>query len=65
MSKTPKSTKGESIIIVEIYPEDISSTLLAGDLKVLKDKYGDKPCLYEVRYPWKENHHVTWFVEDV
>ena len=65
MPKTSKNTKGESIVIVEIYPEDISDSLLPGDLETLKDKYGDRPCSYEVHYPWKKNPHFTWFVEDV
>lgn len=65
MPKTPKSTKGESIVIVEIYPEDISDSLLPGDLETLKHKYGDRPCSYEVHYPWKKHPHLTWFVDEV
>lgn len=65
MARTPKSTHGQEIIITEIYPEDVASSLLPGDLKTLKDKYGDKPCSYEVQYPWKDILHHTWFVDDV
>jgi len=65
MGKTPKSTKGQEIIITETYPEDLSHILMPCDLEVLKEKYGDKPCTYEVKYPWKENRHITWFVDDI
>ncbi len=65
MPKTPSSTHGKEIVIVEIYPEDVADSLLPGDLEVLKSKYGDRPCSYEVHYPWKENPHHTWFVDDV
>lgn len=65
MPKTPKSTAGQRIVILELYPEDISDTLLPGDLKLLKEKYGDKPCFFEVHFPWKEVVHHTWFVDDV
>ena len=65
MGKTPSSTHGEEIVIVEIYPEDIADSLLPGDLETLKSKYGDRPCSYEVHYPWKKNPHHTWFVENV
>ncbi len=65
MPKTPKSTIGQTITILEIYPEDIANTLLPGDIDLLKEKYGDAPCQYEVRYPWKDQMHYTWFVDDV
>jgi len=65
MPKTPKSTQGQKITIIEIYPEDIADSLMPGDLETLKNKYGDKPCSYEVHYPWKKNSHHTWFVDDV
>lgn len=65
MAKTPKSTKGQKIVIVETYPEDFADILMPGDLEVLKEKYGDKPCTYEVYYPWKDHRHVTWFVDEV
>lgn len=65
MAKTPKSTQGQKIIIVEIYPEDIAESLLPGDLELFKEKYGDEPCTYEVYYPWKKHRHVTWFVDDI
>tara|TARA_B100000131_G_scaffold310350_1_gene341921 strand:+ start:308 stop:571 length:264 start_codon:yes stop_codon:yes gene_type:complete len=65
MPKTPKSTKGQKIIVVEVYPEDLAGTLMPGDIEVLKEKYGDQPCSYEVHYPWKKNVHHTWFIEEV
>ena len=65
MGKTVKSTKGQEILIIETYPEDLADTLMPGDVEILKEKYGDKPCSYEVRYPWKKNAHFTWFVDDV
>ena len=51
MGKTPKSTRGQKIVITETYPEDLSHVLMPGDLEVLKEKYGDKPCAYEISYP--------------
>jgi hypothetical protein len=65
MPKTPKSTKGQEIIIVETYPEDLADTLMPGDVEILKEKYGDAPCSYEVHYPWKTHRHVTWFIDEV
>tara|TARA_Y100001937_G_scaffold128213_1_gene203056 strand:- start:7441 stop:7686 length:246 start_codon:yes stop_codon:yes gene_type:complete len=65
MGKTAKSTRGQEIIIVEVYPDDLSGTLMPGDIEVLKERYGDKPCSYEVQYPWKKNKHFTWFIEEV
>tara|TARA_B100001250_G_scaffold381027_1_gene372974 strand:+ start:519 stop:764 length:246 start_codon:yes stop_codon:yes gene_type:complete len=65
MGKTPKNTQNKPIIIVEIYPEDVADSLMPGDIETLRERYGDKPCSYEVRYPWKKHVHHTWFVEDV
>lgn len=65
MGKTAKSTEGQEIIIIETYPEDIAETLMPGDLELLKKKYGDKPCTYEVYYPWKKHRHLTWYIDDV
>jgi hypothetical protein len=65
VAKTAKSTRGQTISILEIYLEDIADTLLPGDFELLKEKYGEDPCQYEVRYPWKDPVHYTWFVEDV
>jgi hypothetical protein len=65
MAKTAKSTRGQTISILEIYPEDIAEALLPGDVELLKEKYGDGPCQYEVRFPWKDHMHYTWFVDDV
>lgn len=65
MGKTAKSTRGQEIVIVEVYPEDLMDTLMPGDIKVLKERYGDGPCSYEVHYPWKTNVLFTWFVDDV
>ena len=59
MGKTAKSTRGQEIIIVEVYPDDLSGTLMPGDIEVLKERYGDKPCSYEVQYPWKKNKHFN------
>jgi len=66
MAKTPKSTQGQEITILEVYPEDIAAVLMPGDLELLKEKYGDRPCSYEVCYPWKKHAiHHTWFVDDI
>ena len=65
MPKNPKNTQDKPIVIVEIYPEDMADCLMPGDHEVLKAKYGDKPCMYEVRYPWKKYAHHTWFIDDV
>ena len=65
MAKKRKNTQNKPIVIVEIYPEDMSDILLPGDYEVLKERYGDKPCTYEVYYPWKDHPHHTWFVDDV
>jgi len=65
VAKTPKSTEGQEIIIIATYPEDLAAVLLPGDLELYKEKYGDKPCGYEVYYPWKKHRHVTWFIEEV
>jgi hypothetical protein len=65
MAKTAKSTHGQEIIIVETYPEDIANTLMPGDFELLKEKYGDKPCVYEIYYPWKTHRHLTWFIDDI
>ena len=64
MGNTPKNTSGKTILIKEIYPEDIDC-LLPGDCETLKAKYGEEPCLYEVRFPWKDNTHHTWFIDDI
>ncbi len=65
MPKTPKNTEGQEIVIVETYPEDLAATLLPGDLELLKEKYGDKPCTYEIFYPWKKHSHITWYIDEV
>ena len=65
MAKKRKNTQNKPIVIVEIYPEDMSDILLPGDYEVLKERYGDKPCTYEVYYPWKDHPHHTGFVDDV
>jgi len=65
VAKNRKNTRNKPIIIVEIYPEDMSDILLPGDYEILKERYGDKPCTYEVHYPWKDHPHHTWFVDDV
>jgi len=65
VGKTAKNTRGQKIVIVEVYPEDLADTLMPGDIETLKDKYGDKPCSYEVYYPWKSNAHFTWFIEEI
>ena len=65
MAKTPKSTRGQKIIVVEVYPEDLAGTLMPGDVDLLKEKYGDRPCSYEVYFPWKKHATHTWFVDEI
>ena len=65
MGKSPKNTRGQKIVIVEVYPDDLAGTLMPGDLELLKDRYGNEPCSYEIHYPWKNNAHFAWYVDEV
>jgi|TARA_R110001583_G_scaffold16196_29_gene65886 hypothetical protein len=65
VGKTSKNTLGKTIFIKEIYPENIKDVLLEGDCETLKRKYGDKPCMYEVSFPWKDNIHHMWFIDEI
>ena len=65
MGKTSKNTLGKTILIKEIYPESLRHVLGEADYHTLKKKYGEEPCMYEVRFPWKDNMHHTWFIDDI
>ena len=65
MGKSPKNTRVQKIVIVEVYPDDLAGTLMPGDLELLKDRYGNEPCSYEIHYPWKNNAHFAWYVDEV
>ena len=65
MGKSPNNTRGQKIVIVEVYPDDLAGTLMPGDLELLKDRYGNEPCSYEIHYPWKNNAHFAWYVDEV
>ena len=65
MGKSPKNTRGQKIVIVEVYPDDLAGTLMPGDLELLKDRYGNEPCSYEIHYPWKNNAHFAWYIDEV
>ena len=65
MGKSPKNTRGQKIVIVEVYPDDLAGTLMPGDLELLKDRHGNEPCSYEIHYPWKNNAHFAWYIDEV